>query len=297
MSQIRLKRSVLENVFSLEEKMNLLFSVDDSYTEQIKTTLYSVYFNTPVDYFDIYVLQKEKLKRSDELRSLMEKMNMTYHPIIVRENIFEDAPCTKRFPEMVYYRLLAHELLPKDLDKVLYLDADILCINDLRSLYQLDLAEGSIFGAANHAKILGLNAKFNNFRIQSENNIYFNSGVLLINLSLMRQYVNKDDILKYIQANHRKIVMPDQDLLNALYGDYICEIPNKYYNVDTRWTKLEELFSKGELDENWYLKHATLLHYCGSRKPWQENATNKWDVLYKNYRHHMKRLEGNRYVF
>lgn len=55
------------------------------------------------------------------------------------EEVFEDAPTTNRYPETIYYRLLAHEYLPKELDKILYVDADILCLNDVVPLYKLNL--------------------------------------------------------------------------------------------------------------------------------------------------------------
>lgn len=48
-----------------------------------------------------------------------------YTPVVVGEEAFEDAPTTDRYPETIYYRLLAHEYLPKELDKILYVDADI----------------------------------------------------------------------------------------------------------------------------------------------------------------------------
>ena len=81
----------------------------------------------------------------------------------------------------MYYRLLACKFLPSDLDKVLYLDPDIIVINELRSLYELDLS-GYLFAAAYHKRIPI--KEINRIRLKAyEMDEYYNSGVLLMNLS------------------------------------------------------------------------------------------------------------------
>lgn len=112
-------------------EINLLFSIDDRYVEQFKTTLYSVYLNSPSALLHVFVLQKKLLKRNVEIEEFCEALGIIYEPVVIGEKAFEDAPSTDRYPETIYYRLLAHEYLPKDLDRILYLDADILCLNDI----------------------------------------------------------------------------------------------------------------------------------------------------------------------
>ena len=107
-------------------KINLLFSIDDRYVEQFKTTLYSVYLNSPSALLHLFVLQKKLLKRNVEIEEFCEALGIIYEPVVIGEKAFEDAPSTDRYPETIYYRLLAHEYLPKDLDRILYLDADFM---------------------------------------------------------------------------------------------------------------------------------------------------------------------------
>ena len=66
---------------------------------------------------------------------------------MIGERAFEDAPSADRYPETIYYRLLAHEYLPKDLDKILYLNTDILCLNDIFPLYKMELG-AALYAAA-----------------------------------------------------------------------------------------------------------------------------------------------------
>jgi len=97
--------------------MNLLFAIDDNVTTQLMTCLYSIVENTPNEKFDTYVIQKEKLKATDQISGFCQKVRVNYHPILVDPQIFKDAPITDRYPETIYYRLLAHEYLPKDLKR------------------------------------------------------------------------------------------------------------------------------------------------------------------------------------
>ena len=115
--------------------MNLLFSIDDHYTTQLATVLLSIKVSTPAQRFEVYVIQKQPLQNGDQLAAFCQRLGMTYHPVMVKNEMFKDAPVTDRYPTTIYYRLLAHKLLPTDLHKILYLDADVLCINDLAQLY------------------------------------------------------------------------------------------------------------------------------------------------------------------
>ncbi len=84
-----------------------------------------------------------------EIEEFCEALGIIYEPVVIGEKAFEDAPSTDRYPETIYYRLLAHEYLPKDLDRILYLDADILCLNDICPLYEMELG-ASLYAAASH---------------------------------------------------------------------------------------------------------------------------------------------------
>ena len=128
-------------------EINLLFSIDDHYMVSFQTTVYSVYQNTPSALLHVFVLQKQLLKKHAEIESFCEALGIVYEPVVIGERAFEDAPSADRYPETIYYRLLAHEYLPKDLDKILYLNTDILCLNDIFPLYKMELG-AALYAAA-----------------------------------------------------------------------------------------------------------------------------------------------------
>ena len=111
--------------------MNLLFSIDDRFWRQMLTVLNSIRLNSQPRPLDVYVIQSQELVHTPEIRKTCELWGMNYHPIIIRDEEFDQAPVTDRYPKTIYYRLLAHQYLPKQLHRILYLDADVLCINDI----------------------------------------------------------------------------------------------------------------------------------------------------------------------
>ena len=272
--------------------MNLLFAIDDNFVQQLETVLLSIHLNTKSQEFNIYVLQKKRLAKEAELAAFCKQLKMTYHPVMVKQSLFENAPVTDRYPTTIYYRLLAHQMLPQDLHKILYLDADILCINDLSPLYNTALGN-NLFASAIHASLTNTTDVINKIRLQNFGaDGYYNSGVLLMNLDLMRQEVDANQIFDYIRRHILQLL--DQDVLNALYSEWIKTIPDQLYNFDTRNGKIYETISLGEWDLDWVIKNTVILHYCGREKPWLPTKNSgRLTALYKQYFHMTAKLQSS----
>lgn len=274
--------------------MNLLFSIDDKFVTQLATVLLSIKLNTNPTECHVYVLQKKKLQRTAELARVCDRLGMDYHPVLVDDQLFAKAPVTDRYPTTIYYRLLAHELLPQDLHKILYLDADILCINDLTSLYNT-LLDDYLYASAIHTELTNTTDVINKIRLQNfDADGYYNSGVLLMNLDNIRQQVDSNDIFNYIRSHTHTLLLPDQDVLNALYGRYIKSVPDQFYNFDTRKGKIYETISFGQWTTDWVMRNTVILHYCGRDKPWlADKNAGRYTALYKNYFQMTKKLLQN----
>ncbi|MDD6865083.1 MAG: glycosyltransferase family 8 protein [Lactobacillus sp.] len=262
--------------------MNLLFSIDDRFWRQMLTVLNSIRLNSQSRQIDVYVIQSQKLAHTKEIKQICELWGMHYHPIVIKDEKFDQAPVTDRYPKTIYYRLLAHQYLPKQLHRILYLDADVLCINDVGSLYDTDL-DGYLYASAIHTGLTGTTEVINKIRLQNfDADGYYNSGVLLMNLDLIRQRVHAEDIYEYIREH--VLLLPDQDVLNALYGKDIKTVPDQLYNFDARKGQTYETISFGEWTLDWVIKHTVILHYCGRHKPWLvDKNTGRYTALYKNY--------------
>lgn len=181
----------------------------------------------------------------------------------------------------MYYRLLAPHLLPEGLDRALYLDPDTLVINSLRPLWDLDLA-GHLFAAASHTGKTELVHNLNQVRLKTDRE-YFNSGVLLMNLEAGRREIQPEAIFRYAQEHAKELVLPDQDILNALYASRILALDDYVWNYDARNYNTYLLRSAGIRDLDWVMAHTAVLHFCGKAKPWRRGYLHRFGILYKHY--------------
>lgn len=101
----------------------------------------------------------------------------------------------------MYYRLLSPLILPQKVERVLYLDPDMLIINPLRPLWELNLY-GKVFAAAAHTGLTEMANGINQMRLETKHE-YFNSGVMLIDLNATRKLVTAEDVFACVKENER----------------------------------------------------------------------------------------------
>lgn len=266
--------------------MNILVTLDKNYLHPLCVMLTSLFINNPGESFDIFLisddLTDEQLERP---RSVCSSFNARLILIRASDSLFAAAPTLRYYSRAMYYRLLAGDLLPDSLDRILYLDPDILVINPVRPLYNAELT-GDLYAACIHKGLLPLTAPVNRIRLSAyESDGYFNSGVLLMNLPQIRATVHAGDIFAYTKKNQHLLILPDQDILNGLYGHLIRPADEILWNYDARKYKEYIISSSGEADMDWLMSHTAILHFCGKRKPWHKQYTGRFSSLYKHYMH------------
>lgn len=266
------------------DSIKLLVTLNEHYLPQLQVMLTSINHTNPREIFSIYLVHKS-LSESDlaPLRRQCELFGYTLHPITVDASLFADAPLTRNYPQEMYYRLLAGQILPPELDRILYLDPDTLVLNPLRPLWETDLS-GNLFAAAAHTGKTELANSVNQIRLGTQHN-YYNSGVLLIDLAAARTEIKPQEIFSYTEAHAKELLFPDQDLLNILYGTRILELDDAIWNYDARNYNNYFLRSSGVCTVDWVMNHTAVLHFCGKAKPWKEGYFHRFGVLYKHYAH------------
>lgn len=191
----------------------------------------------------------------------------------------------------MYYRLLAPFFLPDDLHRILYLDPDILVINPLRPLWETDM-KGNLFAGAAHTGKTELANNINQLRLGTDHP-YFNSGVLLMDLDRGRKEISADAIFDYTRKHAKELLLPDQDVLNAMYGSRTFEIDDSLWNYDARNYNNYLLRSMGGYDMDWVMANTVILHFCGKSKPWQKGYIHRFGILYKHYSQLTRQIENS----
>ena len=109
------------------DDIKLLVTLDENYLPHLQVLLTSIHASNPGERMTLYLVHsgipKEKLSTLEAQCALC---GMELRPVTVDSKLFEGAPVTKQYPQEMYYRLLAAQLLPEGLHRVLYLDPDTL---------------------------------------------------------------------------------------------------------------------------------------------------------------------------
>lgn len=265
-----------------EDKMNLLFSINKKCISLLQTSMWSIWKNGGDVEYHVYVFHTDLgEKEKHHIRESMPK-EIEWNFIFVPEELFADFVTTKRYPKEIYYRLAAPYLLPESVDRILYMDVDTIVINSLMDLYKMDFEGNYFMGCTNTQLVL---QKFNQVRlgVDVEKNVpYINTGVLMMNLPLLRENLRFDDICEFSEKKKQMLILPDQDILTALYGEHVKLIDNLRYNLSDR-TLLAynaDPRNKDIIDEEWVRKNTSIIHYFGRNKPWKKKYVGILDVFY-----------------
>jgi lipopolysaccharide biosynthesis glycosyltransferase len=192
-------------------------------------------------------------------------------------------PAWGRIPATMWYRILLPELLP-DVARVLYLDADVLVVDSIAELWGLEL-EGAYLGAVTnvperhrlgHAADLGLEGPER----------YFNSGVLLLNLELMRRDGATAALRACARQNLDRLLWPDQDALNLVLGERRVDLHPRWNLMNSirgfRWSA--DLLGATAVEEA--IRRPAIVHFEGpaQNKPWHVLCDHPHRVVYERHR-------------
>lgn len=250
-----------------EDKMNILISINSKFVMPAIVMLTSLFENNKIP-IDVYMLYSS-LNKSDicKIEKCVKKYGNNLFSIYVERTLFNNAPINKHISQEAYYRLVAYKLLPINLERILYLDCDIIINKNFVKFYNQSFNENYLIVCEEKSiskKNLTIYKKLN----LPKDKRYFNSGVLLYNLDLFKKKVDFDSILKYININYFKIKWHDQDILNSLFYDKIKFDDYKIYNLQPLFVRYNKESIKFGYD------NAAVIHFAGPIKPWEKNSDN-----------------------
>ena len=126
---------------NINKTINFLFSCNAEYLMPLNVSIVSIFENHKDNYINIYILHSNLSdKQKENLISLSHEYKQHIHMIEVEEKYYSKAP-SLRWSKETYYRLLINELLPKNIDRIIYLDCDIVINNSVEELYSIELVD------------------------------------------------------------------------------------------------------------------------------------------------------------
>ena len=263
--------------------MNIVFSSDDKYAKLLGVAICSIFENKKYDYdICIYVLDRGICRRNKNRLGILEKKyNLKIKYIKIDTSIFKDFRICKHFTQAAYYRIIIPKIFP-NLKKILYFDCDLVILDDLYELYITDI-DNYVFAAVEDGY---LSKSRNKELCIPKGEKYFNTGVLLTNISKCIEINATETIINFINENPEKLKYVDQDAINATMWGKFLSLDNKYNY--TSWYKKSQYL---EIPTN--LIDIKILHYLG-RKPWNYFDN---DILIQKYFLYLNKTPWKNYKY
>ncbi|MEG0723403.1 MAG: glycosyltransferase family 8 protein [Akkermansia sp.] len=194
---------------------------------------------------------------------------------IEMNSMFKDFPVGDAWTTATYYRLSLAECLPLNIDRVLYLDIDVVFARDVSELYHTDF-DGNMLAAVETTEDV-LPAAL--ARMEKEVGLvypcqYFNAGVILYNLKEIRELDFEKEVLQYACENIAHLTWQDQDIINHMFFQKILPLhPRWNINDGSIWeicwrgrrSFLNNSLSEQEIVDAAY--HPGIIHLWGHPKP------------------------------
>ena len=173
----------------------------------------------------------------------------------------------KYLSALTYMKILLPEILPSDLDKVLYLDCDIVVNADLSELWDVKFGGKAVLAVRDRIAWVGALGGLGNYRELNISPVakYFNSGVLYLDLAVWREKEICERICAYVRSHRTTLRMEDQEALNAVLHDDWGELPFKWnWQVPWRW------YRNGRRKMRWVPEASAknTIHFTTAEKPW-----------------------------
>lgn len=260
--------------------MNVLVSLDDNYICPLLVMLNSLFKNNKDCDIVVYVMhQKLSKKNIRYIKAIIKENHGKYQEILFENKIMCELNEYGHLTSAAYLRLFAPLVLPKSLDRIIYLDPDMIVLDSLKPIYEMELKE-CLFAAS--PDVAGNELGFVSRRDIKlpQKNIYFNSGVLLFNLKEIFLMDYSKILLEYLMQP-RKYRFLDQDVLNDLFRNKIMPFSNSY-NYSTRdRCDCEKVLPVAR--EYCGYKEKYIIHFMGAQKPWKDNYFGKYMFIYFTY--------------
>lgn len=266
---------------------HIVYGSDDKFAEILGVSLVSLYENSKdMNEICVYILDSGiSLENKKKLDSIPKKYGRKSLEYIVAKNISKELNIDVEMDRgslSQYARLFVSSLLPQELERVLYLDCDIIINKSIKNLWTIDMRGKTI------AALMDAFSKYYRSNIELQpNDIMFNSGVMLIDLNRWKEQKVEKRLMEFIIKHNGKIQQGDQGALNSILSkDTYCFEPrfnsvtifyDFTYEEMMTYRKPPEFYSKDEI--KLAVDEPVIIHFTTSflsRRPWIEGCEHKY---------------------
>lgn len=257
--------------------IDIAYTISNEYAHCLSVSIASILKNTKeTDNFNFYVLNSDL---SDENKRKIEKIKKIkdFNIEYIQMNNDDFNNMSEGISIVSNYRLKIASLKPQ-LDKILFLDSDVIITNSLEELWNTDLEDNYI------AAVVDPGTKLQYEYTLADKELFpdrrFNTGVILANLKKWRDDDVENKILEgMVWYSQKYFSWPDQNIMNMVFKNKIIELSPRYnccpilaqqnlYQEEGVWEKASD--------------NPIIIHFCGIPKYWEERGL-WWNDIFWDY--------------
>lgn len=195
-----------------------MYASDDNYAWLMGISMISLFENNKESKeIDVYVfgdnLSEENQKTMTEIAI---KYGRNCHHVDVAKINIPQILMSERYPKSTFSRLFAYDLLPKEVEKLIYLDCDTIVMGSLEDMFNMDV-EGKAFLATKDCMGKAYKRKIG----LKDSDTYINAGVMLMNMKRLREIPIADRMVDFVEKYAEAMTYADQEIVNGIFqGDF-----------------------------------------------------------------------------
>ena len=238
----------------------------------------SVFENNKDKRITIHILA-DNLSNSD--KNNLSEISRRYEGEIVfydiNDELFKGFPTSAQWPRVIYYRLMLPNMVEHNVERILYVDCDIIFRGSIQELMEIEL-DGKTIAAVEDV--------FSNYLSYiyllgyPSTDYYFNSGVILVDVKKWKTNNITRRCIDYIKKN--KVIHPDQDALNAVLHNSWKRIPNKWnFLSNFHVNYINKIIYEMDINKT-YPDYPVICHFTGL-KPWDSRCRSPFKSEFFEY--------------
>ena len=271
--------------------LDICMASDDNFAIHLGVSIISMMENNGSD-ICIHILNDNisqiNLNRLKEIESKYPNLTIHFYDInrYFSENdvnyIFKETLKDNDFFNLLgistFSRLFLEDIIPDNIDKILYLDCDTVVLNDLNELFNIELDDNLVAGVIDI--MANINKHF--YKGPKKNTPFINAGVLLINLKQWREFGFAQQSINLINEYEDKNFLNDQNIINILCDENVIIIDPKFnvmseffyvdygknLKINEHFHSVERFYNPRLIEDS--LRNPTIVHFLSQvwDRPW-----------------------------
>lgn len=268
-------------------KINIVLATDKNYAQHAAVTITSILCNTTQQSNIQFYIIDDNIDDDNKtkLQDTVKQFNSNIIFVKIPENSLNQVFVSGGITRAAYFRLAIPNILPKTVNKVIYLDCDLIVLDDIVNLWNLDMCQKPV-AATEDFGILSSTSKCREKEINlnwKKEYSYFNSGVLLIDVMLWRKNNYASQLIELVQTH--KFRHHDQDALNYLFMNNWTSLPLCWNVIPPVFNMNLSIIKNKIMRQNALkaLNNISIIHYAGGYKPWEYKIYKGFNEGYYEY--------------